>query len=72
MNVCMYIVHIRMHVNMHICLRVYMNVYLYVTYVVYLYILTYSPSLELVDWKANRAYRLLAVDQGFLSFTDER
>jgi len=27
-------------------------------------------ELELRDWKNNRAYRLLAVDQGFLSFTD--
>eukprot|EP00088_Acartia_fossae_P028655 TRINITY_DN29471_c0_g1_i3.p1 TRINITY_DN29471_c0_g1~~TRINITY_DN29471_c0_g1_i3.p1 ORF type:complete len:649 (-),score=40.58 TRINITY_DN29471_c0_g1_i3:324-2270(-) len=29
-------------------------------------------ELELVDWKWNRAYRLLAIDQGFLSFTDLR
>jgi len=29
-------------------------------------------ELELVDWKHNRAYRLLAVDQQFLSFTDLR
>ena len=25
---------------------------------------------ELSDWKKNRFYRLLAIDQGFLSFTD--
>ncbi|XP_023338956.1 transmembrane protein 62-like [Eurytemora carolleeae] len=29
-------------------------------------------ELELVDWKSNRGYRLLAVDQGFISFTDLR
>jgi len=29
-------------------------------------------ELELCDWKSNRAYRLLAVDQGFISFTDQR
>jgi len=29
-------------------------------------------ELELVDWKWNRAYRLLAVDQGYLSHVDVR
>jgi hypothetical protein len=26
--------------------------------------------IELIDWKYYRGYRLMAVDQGFLSFTD--
>ena len=27
-------------------------------------------ELELVDWKNNRKFRVIAVDQGTLSFTD--
>merc|ERR1719284_823595 len=31
---------------------------------------TGTPELELGDWKENRRYRLLAVDNGVLSFVD--
>ena len=31
-----------------------------------------TPELELGDWKENRMWRLLAVDNGLLSFTDQR
>ena len=31
-----------------------------------------TPELELADWKENRAWRLLAIDNGLLSFTDLR
>ena len=31
---------------------------------------TGTPELELADWKENRRYRLLAIDNGVLSFTD--
>ena len=29
-------------------------------------------ELELADWKDNRRYRVIAFDQGFLSFADVR
>lgn len=32
---------------------------------------TGTPELELGDWKENRRYRILAVDNGLLSFTDQ-
>lgn len=32
---------------------------------------TGTPELELGDWKENRRYRILAVDNGMLSFTDQ-
>ena len=31
---------------------------------------TGTPELELADWKENRKYRVLAIDNGVLSFTD--
>ena len=31
-----------------------------------------TPELELGDWKENRMWRLLAVDNGLLTFTDQR
>ena len=31
-----------------------------------------TPELELADWKENRAWRLAAIDNGLLSFTDLR